>query len=99
MSEAPLAVNPVNPVDLFVERKMSLNELMYALVCGALSLLVALRLSEIITTLSESFFNRFRLGLLWKALANFVFIIVLISLFAFVMRHVMFRTNPSEGRG
>lgn len=88
MSNPVTIVDNVNPVDLFVDKQLTLRGLVYTLICGALSLLVALRLSDVVNTLSESFFDRYRISNpFYKAFANLLFILTVICGFAFLVRN------------
>ena len=44
----------VNPVDFFVEKKMTFSILVYKLLCGAIVTVIALRLNDVLKSIIES---------------------------------------------
>ena len=86
-SNSIMDTSEVNPVDFFVEGKISFSVLMYRLMCGALVTIIALRLSAALEVLSLELTNRAKFkNKIVKSLFDILITMIILVVFVLIVR-------------
>lgn len=81
----------VNPVDFFVAKKITLPELVYKLMCGAIVTVIALRLNDIIKKLITSVSMLMpKNNDIVNSLIDLILTLIFVIVFSIIMRMIMF---------
>ena len=77
----------VNPVDSFVEGKITFSVLMYSLMCGALVTVIALRLSAALEAISQELASKTRFkNKIIKSLFDILVTMIMLVVFVLIIR-------------
>lgn len=87
VSNTIMNTSEVNPVDFFVEDKISFSVLMYKLMCGALVTIIALRLSSALEVLSLELTNRANFkNKIVKTIFDILITMIILVVFVLIIR-------------
>ena len=82
-----VATSEVNPVDFFVEGKLSFPSLFYKLCCGAIVTIIALRFNGVLENVTKEVTSHFTItNLLLHSLIDVAIVVVILIIFAIIVR-------------
>lgn len=88
--EQILNTSEVNPVDFFVEKKISFSILLYKLLCGAIVTVIALRLNDVLKSVIETITVKMKTSnKISQSLIDLGTVLVFVVIFSIIVRTLL----------